>query len=50
MKEDDHQAAGGENDEAVIDMIGMNHVGESVRRAKGYILFVASALLSEKVR
>lgn len=38
------------NDEAVIDIIGMNHDGEGVGRAEGYTLFVAGALPGEKVR
>ncbi|MCJ8014099.1 23S rRNA (uracil(1939)-C(5))-methyltransferase RlmD [Paenibacillus sp. KQZ6P-2] len=38
------------NDEAVIDIIGMNHDGEGVGRAEGYTLFVSGALPGEKVR
>lgn len=38
------------NDEAVIDIIGMNHDGEGVGRAEGYTLFVQGALPGEKVR
>lgn len=38
------------NDEALIDIIGMNHDGEGVGRAEGYTLFVQGALPGEKVR
>lgn len=32
------------NDEAVIDIIGMNHDGEGVGRVEGFTLFVPGAL------
>lgn len=38
------------NDEAVIDIIGMNHDGEGVGRVEGFTLFVPGALPGEKVR
>lgn len=38
------------NDEAVIDIIGMNHDGEGVGRVDGFTLFVPGALPGEKVR
>lgn len=39
MKGDDNHTAGGENDEAVIEIIGINYDGEGVRRTKGYTFF-----------
>ncbi|KJD44702.1 23S rRNA (uracil(1939)-C(5))-methyltransferase RlmD [Paenibacillus terrae] len=38
------------NDEAVMDIIGMNHDGEGVGRVEGFTLFVPGALPGEKVR
>ncbi|MBE7897593.1 23S rRNA (uracil(1939)-C(5))-methyltransferase RlmD [Paenibacillus polymyxa] len=38
------------NDEAVLDIIGMNHDGEGVGRVEGFTLFVPGALPGEKVR
>jgi 23S rRNA (uracil1939-C5)-methyltransferase len=38
------------NDEAVMDIIGMNHDGEGVGRVEGFTLFVQGALPDEKVR
>ncbi|OMF47034.1 23S rRNA (uracil(1939)-C(5))-methyltransferase RlmD [Paenibacillus peoriae] len=38
------------NDEAVIDIIGMNHDGEGVGRVEGFTLFVPGALPGEKAR
>lgn len=38
------------NDEAIIDIIGMNHDGEGVGRVEGFTLFVPGALPGEKVR
>ncbi|WP_342425670.1 23S rRNA (uracil(1939)-C(5))-methyltransferase RlmD [Paenibacillus sp. FSL L8-0502] len=38
------------NDEAMIDIIGMNHDGEGVGRVEGFTLFVPGALPGEKVR
>ncbi|MEC0179941.1 23S rRNA (uracil(1939)-C(5))-methyltransferase RlmD [Paenibacillus peoriae] len=38
------------NDEAIIDIIGMNHDGEGVGRVEGFTLFIPGALPGEKVR
>ncbi|MET3210469.1 UNVERIFIED_CONTAM: 23S rRNA (uracil1939-C5)-methyltransferase [Paenibacillus sp. PvR008] len=38
------------NDEAEMDIIGMNHDGEGVGRVEGFTLFVPGALPGEKVR
>ncbi|MBE0344190.1 TRAM domain-containing protein, partial [Paenibacillus sp. 28ISP30-2] len=38
------------NDEAVMDIIGMNHDCEGVGRVEGFTLFVPGALPGEKVR
>ncbi|WP_025684539.1 23S rRNA (uracil(1939)-C(5))-methyltransferase RlmD [Paenibacillus maysiensis] len=38
------------NDEAVMDIIGMNHDGEGVGRVEGFTLFIPGALPGEKVR